>query len=197
MSDEQTRIVIRVPGDTPPADGRYLSTPEFAKARGVNLRTVKRWIEKGRIMGAEQDPDTGRWRIPADAAIRLDLARPAPAPAPAPVPVPVPVRPLGSLVTITAAARELGTTRKGVRAMAAAGLVKLGPFGPDPRRDVVWIPPQHHEQHHDRTGQGGRGALTPPRPPSGCPGEDRGAGCWNPPRNPAPRSPGVSPRRGP
>lgn len=39
---------------------------DFATVRGVSLRTVERWLEKGELPEARQGPD-GRWSIPADA----------------------------------------------------------------------------------------------------------------------------------
>lgn len=113
----------------------FQSTKEFAESQGVDVRTVKRWLEKDKIVGAEQD-ERGRWRIPADAAIRIGTgtgtrgvdALVSPIAAPPAVPTSV-SGPLGTLGTLEQAAAVLGTSVGGIRRMADAGLLIVGPFG--------------------------------------------------------------------
>jgi len=56
-------------GDTGPYPGRmtetkrkYLTRQEVADLKGVSLRTVKRWMDKG-LLDYERDDITGRVRI--------------------------------------------------------------------------------------------------------------------------------------
>jgi hypothetical protein len=41
-----------------------LSVAEYATAKGVSTRSVKRWLADEELPGAEKDPFTGAWRIP-------------------------------------------------------------------------------------------------------------------------------------
>jgi hypothetical protein len=64
-------------GDT---DDR-LSVTEYAIAKGVSTRSVKRWLADEQLPGAEKDPFSGEWRIPATAvrqqnAVSADVAKP-------------------------------------------------------------------------------------------------------------------------
>ena len=58
-----------------------LSVAEYASAKGVSTRSVKRWLADGELPAAEKDAFTGQWRIPRDAArqqqaVAADVAKP-------------------------------------------------------------------------------------------------------------------------
>lgn len=58
-----------------------LSVAEYATAKGVSTRSVKRWLADGELPAAEKDVFTGQWRIPRDAArqvqaVAADVAKP-------------------------------------------------------------------------------------------------------------------------
>jgi hypothetical protein len=52
-------------------DGDRLSVAEYASAKGVSTRSVKRWLADDQLPGAEKDPFTGEWRIPRHAVRQL------------------------------------------------------------------------------------------------------------------------------
>lgn len=48
-----------------------LSLSQYATAHNVSTRTVKRWLADDELPGAEKDPFTNEWRIPAHATRQL------------------------------------------------------------------------------------------------------------------------------
>lgn len=44
-----------------------LTLQQYAEAKEVDQRTVKRWLSAGELPGAIKDEDSGKWSIPADA----------------------------------------------------------------------------------------------------------------------------------
>lgn len=58
-----------------------LSIVDYAERQGINARTVKRWLAADELPGAEKDPFTGAWRIPANAT-RMVTAKVDPQPGP-------------------------------------------------------------------------------------------------------------------
>lgn len=142
---------VVVPGEAP-----LVSLNRYADMAGKSVRTVQRWLSDGEVPGAFQDED-GRWAIPANArrqrttgslnlaanraAVRRGQVEPAAlvlgdqaAPEPA-------ASPLGNLVALEDAAHALGTTVGGVRRLADAGHLQVGPFGPNGALRV-FLPPQ-------------------------------------------------------
>lgn len=58
-----------------------LSVAEYATAKGVSTRSVKRWLADGELPAAEKDAFTGQWRIPRTAArqvqaVAADVGKP-------------------------------------------------------------------------------------------------------------------------
>lgn len=70
-ADELTATLDALEKDT-----RMLTVRQFATARHVNAATVRKWIARGELPGAEKMGDGG-WRIPASAqrARRTTLLR--------------------------------------------------------------------------------------------------------------------------
>lgn len=135
---------------TPP-DTNYVGVKEYAAHQGVTERTVRRYLEAGRLPGAWQDDaNGGRWWIPLADPVHLDTA-PVPRAQGADVAAapdttrdtsrdmvatggqlqPLQVGPLGMLGTLEEAAAVLGTTVGGVRRLADAGHLTVGRFGPN------------------------------------------------------------------
>lgn len=48
--------------------GETLSLNEYAESVGVHPRSVKRWLAKGEVPAASQDPFSKEWRFPVGAA---------------------------------------------------------------------------------------------------------------------------------
>ena len=48
-----------------------LSITEYAIAKGVSTRSIKRWLSDGELPGAEKDPFSGQWKIPANAVRQM------------------------------------------------------------------------------------------------------------------------------
>lgn len=115
--------------------GQLLSLADYAeRIAGKSYRTVQRWLADGELPDARQDDD-GRWWVPADAqrrrttshdVVETTTAQPVAVRAPD-----APATPWGQLRPLEEVARELGTTVGGVRRMADAGLLVVGPFGPN------------------------------------------------------------------
>lgn len=125
-----------------------MTTAEFAAARGVDVRTVKRWLAANEIIGAVKSTD-GTWQIPADAARRM---KPAPERAAVETTAArpgqavttggnVPVSPVGMLATLEDAAAVLGTTVGGIHRMGEDGLLHVGKWGPRGSWRV-WVAPK-------------------------------------------------------
>lgn len=64
-----------------------MNPADFARQRGVTLRTVERWLANGELPDARKGPD-GRWSIPADALRQQPLPGTDMSPARRGVPVP-------------------------------------------------------------------------------------------------------------
>jgi hypothetical protein len=121
-------------------DELMLSSADYARARGLSLRQVQRYLADRRLPGAFKHG--GAWMIPATSEpTSHDVVAVAASTNSAEV-LPVIFDPgptLGRLVELDAAAAELGTTVGGVRRLGAAGLLTVGRFGP--RGSLrVWIP---------------------------------------------------------
>lgn len=140
---------------TAPNDGEpvMLTTAEFAKLHGKNIRTVKRWLELERVVGAVQ-LENGRWMIPADApllmsnavdkveegrAVAAKAVMGAGVLAPAGLPDVDPL--VGGVIPIAEVARRLKTTEGGVHRLAEAGRLDLGKYGPRASW-AVYVPPR-------------------------------------------------------
>lgn len=48
----------------------YLTVAEFAHVQGVDPSSVRKWVARAELEGAEKGPD-GEWRIPRDSKRRL------------------------------------------------------------------------------------------------------------------------------
>lgn len=137
MTDDQTATAVLVPVNV------GVSTAEFAQLHEVDVRTVKRWLRDERIPAAMQD-SSGRWHIPADAAVSLPERKGT---RPADVTVsPAPAEPSGMdrlpmLIPIADYARALGTEPGRIKRMAADGLLTIGPYG-EHGQTVVVVPPR-------------------------------------------------------
>lgn len=59
MSENETHVIYSSSGD--------LSPQEYAEAKGITIRTVRRWLADGELPTAWQDALTGKWNIPSDA----------------------------------------------------------------------------------------------------------------------------------
>jgi excisionase family DNA binding protein len=53
------------------ASGVPLTPKEFAARLGVHVKTVKRWIQDGRIRAEQTAGKRGRWLIPASELVRF------------------------------------------------------------------------------------------------------------------------------
>jgi hypothetical protein len=126
----------------------WMTTAEFARHHEVDIRTVKRWLQAGRIPRANQD-ERGRWSIPANAAVNIagtggqggDVS-PATSTTQA-VAAALPagaISPVGALVPLEIVAEILDTSVGGVKRLGEAGHLIVGKFG---RRSSwrVYIPP--------------------------------------------------------
>ena len=121
-----------------------LNRKQYGELYAIADRTMQRYLAEGRIEGAVKD-ERGNWSIPS-------TARVSPAPASTSVvrqaasdvgPLTPDVRlayPLGALLTLDEAAELLGTNVYGVRRLADAGHLVLGPFGPYGRLRVFVAP---------------------------------------------------------
>jgi hypothetical protein len=110
-----------------------LTPSAYAARHDLGHRTVQRYLEQGRLEGAVKDDD-GRWRIPADAQVVRKSATTVVRQAASDVAPPTPdvrlASPLGALLTLEDVAAALGTNVWGVRRLADAGHLVVGPFGP-------------------------------------------------------------------
>lgn len=119
-----------------------MTAQEFADDRGVDYRTVKRWLGKNRIVGATQGPD-GRWSIPADAPLRpaAPVERVSTSTDVATTRGHVPdMSPFGDLYTLEEVAARLDTTVGRIHEMGADGVLIVRKYG----RGGAWrvyVPP--------------------------------------------------------
>lgn len=63
---QEANPTINVTPESSPARTTHISPSEAAESAGVHYDTLHSYLKAGRIIGATQDPDTGRWSIPRD-----------------------------------------------------------------------------------------------------------------------------------
>jgi hypothetical protein len=120
-----------------------LTRTQYGELYGYKDRTMQRYLADGRIPGAVKD-ERGQWLIPAGAPVSAASASTSVVRQAAALegPNPPDVRlayPLGMLVPLDEAAAALGTSVGGLRRLAAAGHLELGPWGPNGALRV-WVP---------------------------------------------------------
>ena len=130
----------------PSPPSTMISLRDFATAKCVNPRTVRKWQERNELPTAVMLD--GKWWIPEHAErVRSTVAVRSPrsgnvsgaggVPA---EPEPLP-SPLGTIIPLAEAAEQLKTTVGGVKRMIAAGLYTAGPFGPR-GIEAIYLPPR-------------------------------------------------------
>lgn len=133
MNDEQpTAVLVGL--------HEVVTTAQFADHHGVDVRTVKRWLQAGRIPAAMQD-SRGRWRIPVDAAVTMPPPKPKGTAVTRPADAPVsPIGPLGALIPIKVYADAMNTEVGRIKRMGRDGVLVVGPYGRG-GTIVVVVPP--------------------------------------------------------